>query len=106
MFTLLTPDNVKALMGLGLFGSGMFTIALGVWRLLAREFQTTMRSLAVQSARIGQKAITDDLAAVADSAARLIESVNQLVRTNAGVGAFLTVLGMTQALGAYWIVSH
>jgi len=106
MFSNLTPESIKTLMSLVLFGCGMFNIAFGVWRLLARELQSTIRSLAAQSTRIGQKALTDGVAGVADSAARLMESVNQLVRTNAGVGAFLTIFGMVQVVAAYWIVAH
>jgi len=93
-------------MSLILFASGMFNILFGVWRLLGREFQPTMKSLAVQSTRIGQKAITDNISGIADSAARLMESVNSLVRTNAGIGAFLAMLGMVQVVAAYWIVAH
>jgi hypothetical protein len=92
------------MMSLVLFGSGMLTISFGIWRLMARDFQSTMRSLAVQSARIGQKAITGDVANVADSAARLMDSVNQLVRTSAGIGAFLTIFGMVQVLAAYLLL--
>ncbi len=101
----LTPETIKTVMSLVLFGTGMFNIAFGVWRMVAREFQGTMRSLAVQSTRIGQKAITDEVAGVADAAARLMDSVNQLVRTNAGIGAFLTMLGMVQIVAAYWIIA-
>lgn len=99
-------ETVTTFMGLTLFLSGMFTIVVGLWRILAREFQGTMKSLAVQSARIGQKLITDDVAAVADSAARLMDALNQLVRTNAGIGAFLTLFGMAQVFAGYWIVTH
>jgi hypothetical protein len=100
----LTPDTIKTVMSLALFATGMFNIGFGVWRMVAPELQNSMRSLAVQSTRIGQKAITDEVAAVADAASRLMDSVNQLVRTNAGVGAFLTMLGMVQIVAAYWII--
>lgn len=106
MIPIPTPGAAQTIMGLVLFTSGMLSIAFGVWRLLAREFQGTMRALALQSTRIGQKAITDDVASVADSAARLIDSVNQLVRTSAGIGAFLTVFGMAQVLSGYWILTR
>jgi hypothetical protein len=106
MFATLTPEYVKTLMSLVLFGSGMLTITFGIWRLLARDFQTTMRALAAQSARIGQKAITDGVADVADSAARLMDSVNQLVRTSAGIGAFLTIFGLVQVVAAYLVIRY
>jgi hypothetical protein len=106
MFPTYSPETLKAVMSLALFASGMFNIGFGVWRLLGREFQSTIKSLSLQSARIGQKAVTDDIAGIADSAARLMESVNQLVRTNAGIGAFLTMLGMVQVVAAYWIVAN
>jgi hypothetical protein len=106
MFPTYSPETIKTLMSLVLFSTGMFNIVFGVWRLLGREFQGTMKSLAVQSTRIGQKAITEDVAGIADSAARLMDSVNQLVRTSAGIGAFLSILGMIQVAGAYWIVAH
>ncbi|MBI3761067.1 MAG: hypothetical protein HY260_04285 [Chloroflexi bacterium] len=101
-----TSQAVTIFMGIALFGSGMITIVVGMWRILAHEFHGTMKSLAVQSARIGQKFITDDVAGIADSAARLMDALNQLVRTNAGIGAFLALFGMLQVLLGYWIVTR
>jgi hypothetical protein len=106
MFPNLSPQTLKTVMSLVVFASGMFNIVFGVWRLLGRDFQNTMKSLALQTTRISQKAITDDIAGIADSAARLMDSVNQLVRTSAGIGAFLAILGMLQVVAAYWIVVH
>ena len=101
-----TSQAVTIFMGIALFASGMVTVLIGMWRILAREFHGTMKSLAAQSARIGQKFVTEDVASVADSAARLMDSLNQLVRTNAGIGAFLAIFGMIQVLLSYWIVNH
>lgn len=106
MITEAMLEDIKTLFGAGVFLLGMMTIVIGIARLLTREYHQTMRGLAMQSARIGQKALSENVAIVADSAARLMDSVNQMSRTAAGVGAFLTLLGVSLVALGYWIMTH
>ena len=100
----ITPENIRTALAFALILFGMVFLIAGLWKLLAREFMPSARALAVHSARISQKGLTDDISRVVDSAARLSESVNALIRTSAGVGVFLIIVGIAFMAGAYFIV--
>ena len=90
-----------------LFGLGMASCVAGLWIILSREYQETMRQLSVQSARIGARAIREEaIAPVLDSASRLIESVNSMIRTAVGVGVFLCMRGIGVCAAAFWLVTQ
>ena len=87
-----------------LFGLGMASCIAGLWIILSREYQDAMRQLSVQSTRISSRAIRDEaMAPVIDAASRLIEAVNNLIRTAVGVGAFLCMLGILVCAAAFWL---
>ena len=90
-----------------LFGLGMASCIAGLWIILSREYQDTMRQLSVHSTRISSRAIRDEaIAPVIDAASRLIEAVNQLIRTAVGVGAFLCILGILVCAAAFWLTTQ
>lgn len=100
----ITAEHMQIVIALALFCFGMVFLIAGLWKLLAREFMPSARVLAIQSARIGQKGLTEDISRVVDAAARLSESVNELIRTSAGVGVFLIIVGIAFLGAAYLIV--
>ena len=99
-----SPESVELSLAFALMLFGMVFLIAGLWKLLAREFMPAARALAAQSARLSAKGLTDDISRVVDSAARLSESVNDLIRTSAGVGVFLIIVGIFFIAGSYFIV--
>ena len=83
---------------------GIVFLVAGLRKLLAREYTPAARALATQSARIGQKGLRENVSAVSQTATQLLNAVNQLVRTSAGVGAFLVLVGLFFMLASYWVV--
>jgi hypothetical protein len=87
--------------------TGFVACVQGLRTMLAHDYQQTMRKLSIQSAQIGQKGLADvALAPMIDAAARLIDSVNQLVRTAVGVGVFLCLTGIGMMTAAYFMVAR
>lgn len=100
-------SNLQIGMAVTLFAVGLISFLSGLWIILAREYQETLRTLSTQSSKLGGRAITDEgVAPIIDSASRLIEAVSQLIRTAVGVGAFLCLLGVVVAVVAYWMVAR
>ncbi len=94
-------------MTITLFGLGMASCIAGLWIILSREYQDTMRQLSAHSIRISARAIRDEaIAPVIDATSRLIEAVNQLIRTAVGVGAFLCLLGILVCAAAFWLTTQ
>ncbi len=99
--------SIQLLMALVLFGLGIATLLGGLWTILSREYQTTLRSLAAQSALLGNRVSSDTtLTPILDSISRLVEAVSQLIRTAVGVGVFLCLVGLSMCVLAFWIITH
>ena len=86
-----------------LFGT-VFLIA-GLRKILATEYSPAMRTLASQSAKISQKSLTEDMAQIAQAAAKLCDSVTRMVRTSSGTGAFLVLVGMVFLGSSYLMIA-
>ena len=99
--------GVQVIMAVILFTLGIAACLGGLWTILAREYQATLRSLSAQSALLGNKAVADAaLVPILDSVARLIDAVSQLVRTAVGVGVFLCLAGLTMCLASFWMLRN
>ncbi len=97
--------SIQILMAVTLFALGVVACVGGLWTIFAREYQSTLRSLAAQSALLGNRAAGDAaLSPILDSIARLVDAVTQLVRTAVGVGVFLCVAGVGMCLAAFWMM--
>ena len=95
--------TLASLLGL----TGVIALILGLRTMLAHDYQQTLRKLAVQSAQISQKGLGDvAIAPMLDAGARLIDAVNQLVRTAVGIGVFLCISGVAMMVSAYLMVSR
>ena len=99
--------EIKLAMTVTLFFIGVVASISGLWIILAKEYQQAMRQLSNQSIRISGRAVTQDaVAPVIDSAARLVEAISQLIRTAAGIGAFLSVVGVGICVVAFWMTTR
>jgi hypothetical protein len=82
------------LMTLTLFILGLLTFITGVLILTFRASGKQVATLANQTTRLAQKGLAEDVAGLVGNASSLMDAMNQLVRTTAGVGVFLTTLGL------------
>lgn len=93
-------------MALAMFIMGLVSCGAGIWVMLAREYQEAMKSIAVQSNRLHARFLSEVAAGpVLDGSARLVDAVNQLIRTAMGIGAFLCLLGAGICIVAFYIVT-
>ena len=100
-------EIVKLVMGCALFGLGLFTALSGLYIILRKEYQEAIRTLASNSPKLAAKSpVSDMVGSLADSSVRLMETVNRLIQTAVGVGAFLCMLGSGLCLLAYWMISN
>lgn|SRR5574341_1071153 len=88
-----SPENFRFIFSFALFLFGLAFVSAGFWKLMGFGLVPHAKALAAQSVRIGQKALTDDITRITQAASQLSESVNNLLRTSAGVGAFMIFVG-------------
>ena len=101
MFTLL---EVQLAMALGLFLFGAISLSIGIYILVARSAGKEVRALADQTAQLAKKGLAQEVAGLVGNASSLLSATNELVRTNAGVGVFLSILGFILMVASSWLV--
>lgn len=87
-----------------LFVVGIGMIIAGLFIILAREYQETMKTLSSQTPKLAGKAITDQsVLAALEGTTRLLDAVKGLIQTAVGVGAFLCLFGVGVCGLAFWM---
>ena len=104
MSQFLNPTNVRLIMGSVFFLVGLLPICAGLAMLVFGPYRQEAKILAVQSARISQKALTDNIAAITQSATALVEAVNSLIKTSSGNAIVLIIAGALLEVAAYWLL--
>jgi hypothetical protein len=100
-------ETLQLVMAAMLFILGAIAIVTGLWTILSREYQETLKGISTQSARISTRALTEaGFVPLVEASARLIEAVNGLIRTAVGVGVFLCIIGTGLCTVAYWITTR
>jgi len=100
----LSISDLKLLMVIGLFILGAITLLIGILLLITRSAGKEVRALATQTARLAKKGIAEDVAGLVGNASNLLSATNELVRTSAGIGVFLAILGFLLMAVATWLV--
>jgi hypothetical protein len=100
----LNVSDIKLFMVIGLFILGTITLLIGIILLITRSAGKEVRTLATQTAQLAKKGIAEDVAGLVGNASTLLSATNDLVRTSAGIGVFLAVLGFLLMAVATWLV--
>ena len=90
----LNLNDLLTVMVAALFAMGIVSFLAGVIVLLSRTFGQDIRTLATQTNRLAQKGLMDGVAGLVGNASALLDATNQMVRTAAGIGAFLIIIGL------------
>jgi hypothetical protein len=77
-----------------LFTLGMASTITGIIILTTRAAGKDFHTLAAQTTRLAQKGLAEEVAGLVGNATSLLDAMNQLIRTAAGVGVFLTFFGL------------
>jgi len=98
--------TLQVVMAGSLFIVGLIMIGSGLWIILAREYQDTMRTLSAQAPKLAGKTANEaTVIAAIDGTSRLLDAVRQLIQTAMGVGAFLCLFGLA-VCGAAFYMAH
>ncbi|MDW8325658.1 MAG: hypothetical protein RMK99_03745 [Anaerolineales bacterium] len=101
MLFFLTADEWRILMGLTFFTLGVIALSAGLTLLIIGPYRKEAKIIAGQSARISQKALTENITGVVQSATALVEAINNLIRTSSGNAIVLIVVGAILQAAAY-----
>ena len=96
----ISPNQILMIMSVILFLMGAVCTFTGLIILTVRVNGKDVRTLAVQTTRLAQKGLAEDIAGLVGNASGLLGALNDLVRTTAGIGVFITVIGMVLMIAA------
>lgn len=103
MFSMTVNDFLLS-MACALLVCGVVILGIGVFTLIGKLMGRELRTIAEQTTKLAQKGITDEIAGLVGNARSLIEVLNQMVKTTAGIGIFLVMLGFALLGAAYYLV--
>ncbi|MBW8010025.1 MAG: hypothetical protein FVQ83_02125 [Chloroflexi bacterium] len=99
----LSSQEILFIMAGSLFILGITTFCMGIFVLVARAMGRDIRTIANQTARLAQKGITENVTGLIGNISALLNATRQLVRTAAGIGIFLTFMGLLLIVASYWL---
>ena len=99
-----TPQNVMLMVAASLAVLGILAIIAGFFLLVRQAAGNAIQTIANQTENLAQKGIAEELSGLVGNARSLVDALNQLVRTTAGIGIFLTVAGFIMLLAAFILV--
>lgn len=94
-------EDLITLLTLVFMGLGLITFITGFIVLLTRVLGKGISQIAKETQKVVQKGITEEIASIIGNASVLIDSLNQMVTTAAGIGVFLMVLGVLLMAGSF-----
>lgn len=103
MIALDTHSLLVSMTGLA-FILGFITFAVGVFILAFRVSGSEVQSLAIQTTRLLNKGLTDDMAGLVGQTSELLDAINQMVHSARGVGFVLIIMGLVLMVGASWLL--
>jgi flagellar basal body-associated protein FliL len=100
-----TQPDLQVGIILVLLGSGLVCLLAGILILIGRSFSGEMRTMAATSTELSKRAISHDMTSLASTTTDLLSTINDLMKTAAGTGAFLIVVGVVMMAAAYWLTN-
>jgi len=97
-------DQLMLLMAISLLILGLLGVIIGITILVTRTASREVRTLATQTTRLAQKGLSDDIVGLVGNTSSLLEALNALVRTTAGIGVFITIVGLLMLVASGWFV--
>lgn len=103
MFSMTVNDFLLS-MATALLICGIVILGIGVYTLIGKLMGKELRTIADQTAKLAQKGITEEVSGLVGNARTLIEALNSMVKTTAGIGILLLLLGIILLAAAYGLV--
>jgi hypothetical protein len=102
--TISNTDFIQ-IMALVLFMIGLVTLSIGIFTLAKQAIGKYVQIIAEQTTKLAQKGITDDVAGLVGNASSLLAALDQLVRSNAGIGIILTLISFVLLGSSYALIT-
>lgn len=100
----LTVNDLLITISAVLFLMGIVSIGAGVVILVTKVMGGDIKLITDQASQLAQKGVAEDVSGLVGNASKLVDSLNDLVRTASGVGIFLVIIGFVLMMTAYYLL--
>ncbi len=95
--------ELQLMVALSLMTLGIISILSGLVLLVGQAVGRDVSTIAHQAAKLAQKGLAEEVSGLVGNARSLVDALNQLARTKAGIGIFLFILGFAMLLVAFFM---
>ncbi len=99
-----SPLHLLFLMTFTLFVIGLITFITGTVILVLRSRNKEINEVAAQTSQIVKKGLAEDVAGLVGNASALLTAMNDLARTQNGIGILLIIIGTILMLASCYLV--
>jgi len=85
---------------------GIITFLIGIIILAFKVKSDEFNSITEQSAKLIEKGVVDDVSGLMGSTTSLLDTINQMVKTKAGIGVFLVLITFVLFGVAYYLITN
>lgn len=100
----MTVNDFILTMAIALLAAGLVFLGIGAFVLVKKLMGKDLQNIADQTAKLSQKGLTEDITGLVGNARSLIDALNDMVKTTAGVGILLLLFGIALLGSAYALV--
>ena len=99
----LTIDEAFMWMATIAFGIGVIVLIIGIIILAVQASGRNVKTVTDSVSKLAQRGIAEDVAGLVGNASSLMSSMNDMVRSSAGIGITLIITGAALVAAAYFI---
>ena len=103
MFLQYDSYDLQFLVSLSFMILGAASVACGLFLLMGQATGKDVNTIANQATRLAQKGLAEEVSGLVGNARALVEALNQLSRTKAGIGVFLFLIGSGMLVVAFFM---
>ncbi len=97
-------DQLMLIVALFLMGVGTVSFFSGLLVILSKVMGSSVAKIALETKKVVQKGIAEEVAGLIGNASILLNSINELIKTATGVGVFLMLIGILLMSGSIYLL--
>ncbi len=102
----LSANDFILTLAISILVMGVITFIVGIFILAFKVMNDDFNTISSQTAKLVEKGLTDDVSSLISNASALLQSINEMARTKAGVGMFMLTLAVILLGCAYFLITH
>jgi len=104
MFSL-NINNLIFILSMVVLGMGVISFIIGIFTLAFKVNNEDFNEISAETAKLIDKGISEDISSMVGNASSLLQSINEMAKTKAGVGIFLMIVAFALLGCAYFLIT-